>query len=84
MEEIKIKQVKLEYQTIIQQVKSLQGKVLTLLDSSIESERQVKAMKDLAKRMFSEQMVTIAKLCFPDLPITSREELIEMDEENLV
>lgn len=84
MEQIETKRVDLDYQIVIKQFKSLEGKILTLLDSSIENERQVKAMKDLTKKMFSEQMLTVSKLCFPELPITSREELIEMGVDTLV
>ena len=70
------KEVKLGYDAIESQVKFLQGKVLTVVDASYTNinERQLKAVKDLINKSFSEQLNWISKICFPDLRIMSREE----------
>ncbi|MFA6314998.1 MAG: hypothetical protein WC648_01330 [Candidatus Paceibacterota bacterium] len=65
----------LEYVSIESQIKFLQGKVLTIVDASITG-IQNKAIKDLINRAFSEQLTWIAQLCYPELPITSRDALI--------
>lgn len=66
---------KLDYQSVESQVKFLQGKVLTIIDASITG-TQNKAIKDLINRAFSEQLTWIVQLCYPELPITSRDALI--------
>lgn len=65
----------LGYTQIESQIKFLQGKVLTVIDASVTG-TQNKAIKDLVKRAFSEQLTWIAQLCYPELPITSRDALI--------
>lgn len=46
----------LPYGSIETQVKYLQGKVLTVIDASFSDERQLKAVKDLVNKTFSEQL----------------------------
>jgi len=72
------KQVPLHWMDICNQVKFLQGKVLTVIDASyIVNEKQAKAVKDLVNKMFSEQLTYSSQLCFPELPMQSREQVIE-------
>lgn len=72
------KEVQLNYSVVETQIRFLQGKVLTVIEASIINEPQQKAVKDLIKKMFSEQLSWIADLCFPELPMRSREQVKEM------
>lgn len=72
-----VKSVKLDCGEIISQIKFLQGKVLTVVEASYQEERQLKAVKDLINKMFSEQMTWITQLCYPELPMWSREQVKE-------
>lgn len=71
------RQVKLDCGEVLAQVKFLQGKVLTVVEASYCEERQLKAVKDLINKMFSEQMTWITQLCNPELPIWNREQVRE-------
>ncbi len=71
------RQVKLDVGSILSQIKFLQGKVLTVIEASYAEERQLKAVKDLINKMFSEQMTWVTQLCNPDLPIWSKEQVKE-------
>ena len=77
-EEFKTPQKKLSYTDIEKQVKFLQGKTLTILEASFTNESQLKAVKDLTNRAFSEQLTRICQECFPELPIKSKEHVGEM------
>jgi hypothetical protein len=70
--------VKLDYSQICSQVKFLQGKVLTVIEASNTNEKQLKAVKDLVNKMFSEQLTRVTQLCYPQLPMMSREEVAEL------
>ena len=71
------KEVSLSYPMISSQVKFLQGKVLTVIEASNTNEKQLKAVKDLVNKMFSEQLTRISQLCYPELPMWSREQVAE-------
>jgi hypothetical protein len=71
------RQLKLDLGSILSQIKFLQGKVLTVIEASYSEERQLKAVKDLVNKMFSEQMTWITQLCNPDLPIWSKDQVRE-------
>lgn len=58
----KIEKGKLPLSSIMAQFNFLQGKVLTIIDASIQDERQNKALKDLIKNSFYEQMDWVTKL----------------------
>ena len=73
----KPKQNLMTYTGVQSQIKFLQGKVLTVIDASYSDERQLKAVKDLVNRMFSEQLTWISQICFPELPMQSREQVKE-------
>lgn len=73
----KPKENPLYYGEILSQVKFLQGKVLTVIEASNTNEKQSKAIKDLVNKMFSEQLTRISKMCYPDLPMYSKEEISE-------
>lgn len=68
----------LDYSTIETQVKFLQGKVLTVVDASHNDQRQLKAVKDLVNKMFSEQLSWIAQLCYPEVHMMTREQVNEV------
>jgi hypothetical protein len=70
-------EIRLPYGSIVSQFKFLQGKVLTVIEASYSDERQLKAVKDLVNKMFSEQMTWVSQLCYPDLPMWSREQVAE-------
>ena len=65
----------LSYEEILSQIKFLQGKVLTVIEASIANEPQQKAVKDLIKKMFSEQLTWILKQCYPSLPVYPRDQV---------
>ncbi len=77
-EEFKMPQKKLSYEEVQKQIKFLQGKVLTVLEASFTNESQLKAVKDLVNKMFSEQLTRICQECFPELPIKSKEHIGEI------
>jgi hypothetical protein len=70
--------IKLSYGQVERQIKFLQGKVLTVIDASYSNEVQLKAVKDLLNRAFSEQLTRVLQLSFPTLPISSLEEVSEL------
>lgn len=67
----------LEFSSIVAQLGFLEGKVLTIIDASYTNERQLKAVKDLVKKMFSEQRNWIGQLCYPTENIQAREQVAE-------
>jgi hypothetical protein len=71
------REVNLSYPMISSQVKFLQGKILTVLEASIDDDRKLKAVKDLVNKMVSEQLTRISQLCYPELPMWSREQVAE-------
>jgi hypothetical protein len=71
------KEKELSYTSISAQVKFLQGKILTIVDASYSNERQLKAVKDLVNKMFSEQLTWIGQLCYPSATMMSREQVNE-------
>jgi hypothetical protein len=86
-ENFKTKQRKMDYTEVQKQVKFLQGKVLTVLEASFTNESQLKAVKDLVNKMFSEQLSRICQECFPELPIKSKdhiEEITGVDTDDIV
>jgi len=72
------KEVKLDCSDITSQVNFLQGKVLTIIEASISDERKLKAVKDLIKSAFSNQLAYIGDLCFPECGIATRESIESM------
>jgi len=71
------KEVFHSFGTIQTQVKFLQGKVLTVIDASYTDGRQLKAVKDLVNKMFSEQLTWISQLCYPTTNMQSRFQVAE-------
>jgi hypothetical protein len=67
----------LEFGSIATQLGFLEGKVLTVIDAALSDQRQLKAVKDLVKKMFSEQRTWISQLCYVDEHMVAREQLIE-------
>lgn len=53
-----------EYPVLLQSLKGLSGKVLTLIEASIQDKEQRKAVKDIVKRFFSEEMQNASELCY--------------------
>lgn len=50
------------------QIRFLQGKILTIADASFSDERQCKAVKDLIKKTFSDQLNWLQEIYFPSYP----------------
>lgn len=76
-EEFTTIQKSLDFKEIQVDIKHLQGKILTIVEASMSNKDQLKAVKDLVNKMFSEQLTIVAQKCFPELPIKSREEIEE-------
>ena len=53
----------MSYSGVESQIKFLQGKVLTVVDASMPDTDQRKAVKDLVKNAFSEQLNWIYEIC---------------------
>ena len=70
--------VSLDYSAIESQLQFLKGKVLTVVDASFSDERQVKAVKDLVKNAFSEQIAYVGQLCFPEVRMLTRNQANEV------
>ncbi len=64
----------LDYGVIESQMKFLQGKVLTVIDASMDDGRKLKAVKDLVNKAFSEQLTWILQLCNPEVYMMSRDQ----------
>ena len=67
----RIKLNSLGFSSIDSQFQNLLGKVLTVVDSSISGERQNKAMKDLIRSKFYEQINWVSELCGVDITTDS-------------
>ena len=63
MQEVKSKSRELPYNAIQSQVRFLQGKVLTVIDAISAEREQKKAIKDLIKNAFSQQLNWLYELC---------------------
>lgn len=75
------KEVKLEYQQVEAQIKFLQGKILTVIESSITNEQQLDAVKSLINSNFSNTLTWVLQMCAPELPLLTREEMIARGED---
>lgn len=62
------KEVKLNCDQVSSHIKFLQGKVLTIIEASVD-EGKLKAVKDLVKGVFSDQLTYVLQQCLPELPI---------------
>lgn len=71
----------LNYSAIVSQLNFLEGKILTVIDASYTNERQTKAVKDLVKSQFREQISWIGTLCFPETRMVSEDEIRASGEE---
>ncbi len=65
---------KLSVEEIHSQFKFLQGKVLTIIEASISDKGQLKAIKDLVNTSFSNQMMYVEQLCYPEVRMLTREQ----------
>ena len=65
---------KLAVEDIHLQFKFLQGKVLTIIEAAILDSGQLKAIKDLVKTAFSNQMMWVEQLCYPKIRMMTRDE----------
>lgn len=54
--------------------RKLMGRTLTLIDSSVTSEKQNKAMKDIVRGIFSGEMEFAADMCFDQKILTKQAE----------
>ena len=68
------KEVKLDCVQVSTHIKFLQGKVLTIVEASV-AEDKLKAVKDLIKGAFSDQLTYVTQQCLPELPIVSQDSL---------
>lgn len=64
---------KLDCDAIHKQVQFLEGKVLTIIDASMTG-TQNKAIKDLIKVAFSDQLTYIRTLCYPEIRMMTGDE----------
>ncbi len=67
---------KLDIDTIIHNLKVVQGKVLTVIEASISDKVQLKAVKDLINTSFSNQMQWIYQLCYPKTRMLTSDEAV--------
>lgn len=56
------------------QIKFLQGKVLTIIEAAIPDREQKKAVKDLIKGAFSDQLTYVLQLCYPEVRMMTHDE----------
>ena len=75
---IKFKEDKLGYETIETQTKFLQGKVLTVVEASLNG-RQLEAVKSLINQQFSEQLDWLYELSHPEVRVLSEAQSIQID-----
>lgn len=75
-DEVLGKAEKLDIDTVIHQLKVVQGKVLTIIEASMSNTSQLRAVKDLINTSFSNQMQWIHQLCYPKTRMLTRDEAI--------
>jgi hypothetical protein len=68
------KEVKLDCSQVSSHIKFLQGKVLTIIEASVDDSK-LKAVKDLVKGVFSDQLTYVLQQCLPELPIVNADSL---------
>ncbi len=73
-EEVLGKAKDLDCDTVHKQIQFLQGKVLTLLEASISDKVQLKALKDIVKNDFSNQMQYVNQLCYPEISMLTTDQ----------
>jgi hypothetical protein len=66
-------EVKLPHSAIQAQFGFLQGKVLTVVEASLEGQK-LEAVKSLIKKMFAEQQTWVRELCFPNCRMMTTDE----------
>lgn len=68
-------EVKLSNSAIQAQFGFLQGKVLTIIEASLEGQKLI-AVKGLIKKMFAEQQTWVRELCFPNCRMMTKDEAL--------
>lgn len=61
-----VESIALKVDVIQDQLKFLQGRVLTIVEATLPDGKQKKATKDLVNKEFSDQLSYVWQLCFPD------------------
>ena len=74
MNEYTGQEVKLNCDEVSSHIKFLQGKVLTIIEASVDGDK-LKAVKDLVKGVFSDQLTYVLQQCLPELPIVHPDSL---------
>lgn len=69
------KQIPMDYEIIESNIKFIQGKVLTIIEASIHSDSQCKAVKDLIKHVFSESLTKIYNETHPNQEMLSEADM---------
>ncbi len=70
----------LAHSFLIDSFRKLMGRTLTLIDSSITDKNQNKAMKDIVRGIFSDEMEFAGDMCFDQKKL---EKMIPEDAENI-
>lgn len=70
------KEIPISYKEIENVVKYIQGKTLTVIEASIQNPNQLKAIKDLVKHIFSEQLTKVYNYMHPNCTMLSESDMV--------
>lgn len=71
-----LKEVPMSYQETENEIKFIQGKVLTVIEASALNPVQLKAVKDIIKHIFSEELTHIYNDTHPNTTMLSEADMI--------
>jgi len=58
-------------------VKYVQGKILTVIEASIADKQQCKAVKDIVKHIFSEELTKMFNWCHPHCQMLTESDMVD-------
>lgn len=65
---------RLDLETVQQQIKFLQGKVLTIIEATIIDKSQLKAIKSIVNNDFGNQLMYVYRLCYPEVEMLTQDQ----------
>jgi len=76
--------IKWDCDGIHSQIKFLEGKMLTIIEASFSDKEQRKAVKDLVKSAFSDQLTFIRQISYPEIRMMTSDEAKSILDEDFI
>jgi len=76
------REVELDLEFVEKEIKRLQGKVLTVIDATVNIPSQNKAVKDIVKGQFSNALSEILFSAYPDLREATEKQMFDLKKEH--